>query len=36
MPAKTHEEYCEALDEQGEKRVRELKASGTFSDKHLA
>ena len=36
MPAKTQEEYCEALDEQGEKRVRELKASGAFSDKHLA
>ena len=36
MPAKTQEEYCETLDEQGEKRVRELKASGAFSDKHLA
>ena len=35
MPAKTQEEYCEALDEQGEKRVRELKAQGSFSDRHL-
>ena len=35
MPAKTQEKYCEALDEQGEKRVRELKAQGSFSDRHL-
>jgi len=26
MPAKTQEEYCEAPDEQGEKRIRGLKA----------
>jgi len=30
MPAKTFEGFWEALDKQGEKRVRELKASGAY------
>jgi len=30
MPAKTFEGFWEALDELGEKRVRELKASGAY------
>jgi len=30
MPAKTFEGFWEALDAQGEKKVRELKASGAY------